>query len=333
MLTKNLKRLLLISFDLPFSAFIWYVNASWGNTFETCLILSIATFLVVLSPFENYWSFRDLWFDRWIAFSPIDLDIKKVKVEVEGGYIVADVIKNRDQDKNNRKNGVIIVAHGFSDTREKLQYFYIPMVYQGYAVLAFDARGSGESKNTGKKHQFVERIEDYNHIIQWIRNDPELKNMKIYSVGFSIGAVTELCAAFANKDVLKIVAISSMSFYGQNMHKANPLVILNYVLKGVKLFPSEEENKKLSPYIVIQSAKSTLSPDEFRELSKRVMLIHCKNDKVIKMVNYEQNKEILESNPENLILLKKGGHSQKKNELALVGATLNFLEALGKRDI
>ncbi len=327
MLTKNQKRLLLITFDLPFSAFIWYVNASWGNSFATCLILSITTFLVVLSPFENYWSFRDLWVDRWVPLSTDDLDIKKVKVEVEGGYIVADLIKNRDRAKSDQKNAVIIIVHGFSDTKEKLRYFYNPMVYQGYAVLAFDARGTGESKSVGKRSQFVERIEDYKRVIQWIKTSQELKNMKIYSVGFSIGAITVLCGAFADKDISKIVAISSMSFYGQNMPESNLIVKLSYVLKGVKLNPTEEENKELSPYAVIQGVKASLSPQAFKELSQRVLLIHSKNDKVIKMINYEQNREILESPDENLILLKKGGHSHKKNELALVGATLGFLNA------
>ena len=31
-----MKRFVLIAFDLIFSAFIWYVNASWGNDFSGC---------------------------------------------------------------------------------------------------------------------------------------------------------------------------------------------------------------------------------------------------------------------------------------------------------
>ena len=57
------------------------------------------------------------------------------------------------------------------------------------------------------------------------------------------------------------------------------------------------------------------------------MLIHCINDRVIKFKNLKENKMILESPEENILILKKGGHSQKKNENVLVGATLKFLDS------
>ncbi|MFW9951664.1 MAG: hypothetical protein ACFFKA_16230, partial [Candidatus Thorarchaeota archaeon] len=65
MLTKTHKRIILVIFDILFSAYIWDLNASWGNTFITCLILSTTTFLIVYTPFEIYWSFRDIYLDRW----------------------------------------------------------------------------------------------------------------------------------------------------------------------------------------------------------------------------------------------------------------------------
>jgi len=151
--------------------------------------------------------------------------------------------------------------------------------------------------------------------------------MKISCVGFSIGAITVLSGGFLDRNIEKIVAISSMSYYKQNIPKYNPIIMLSYFLKGVKLFPSDEENKMLSPYLLIQNAKKELTLGEWKILSKKVMLIHCMNDRVIKFKNLKENKIILESPEKNILILKKGGHSQKKNESVLVGATLKFFNS------
>ena len=118
-----------------------------------------------------------------------------------------------------------------------------------------------------------------------------------------------------------------MSKYRQNMPKHNPLILFSYYIKGVQLFPDDEENEKLSPYMVIENLKEQISEEDWKIFSKKVMLIHCKNDRVIRFKNFWQNKQLLELVDENLVILKKGGHSQKKNELALVGASLRFFSS------
>jgi hypothetical protein len=96
-------------------------------------------------------------------------------------------------------------------------------------------------------------------------------------------------------------------------------------MKSIKLFPTKEENKVLSPYLMLENLKKSLSSEEWMQISKKIMLIHSKNDRIIKFKNLKDNKLVLKTPQENLLILKKGGHSQKKNESALVGATLNFL--------
>jgi predicted alpha/beta-fold hydrolase len=210
---------------------------------------------------------------------------------------------------------------------ETLQYFYYPLAIQGYIILAYDARGTGKSKKVGKRGNFLKRIEDFKNILNWIQSNEEYSQSKINCVGFSIGALTILCGGFQNEDIEKIIAISSMSNFKQNIPKYNPIVLLSYLMKGVRLFPVEEVNYKLSPYLIMNDIKERVSVDTWITLSKRVMLIHSKNDKVIKFKNFKENSLLLDLPRSNLLVLKKGGHSQKKNENALVGATLNFLDS------
>ncbi|MFX0041800.1 MAG: alpha/beta fold hydrolase [Candidatus Hodarchaeota archaeon] len=333
-LTKNQKRITIIIISFIVSAYIWHVNDNiFGNTFQTCLNLSTTTFLIIFTPFEIYFSFRDLWFKRWMPLYPDDLEISEVKIKIntknekKNRYLSADLIIPKNKEAIKSKNAIIIISHGFSDTKMTLQYYYFPLAYNGYIILAYDARGIGKSKKAGKRNQFLKRIDDFEKIVYWIQSNEKFAQMEIYCVGFSIGAVTVLCGGFPNQNIKKIVAISSMSYYKQNIPKYNPLIIISYILKGVKLFPKENENKKLSPYLVIDSVKNELPIEKWRNLSQKVMLIHTRNDRIIKLKNFTQNKLLLETQENHQLILRKGGHSQKKNELVLVGASLNFFNS------
>ena len=200
----------------------------------------------------------DLWYDRWLGLSLKDLKEKEIAINVSDGFLAATIVSHKNKEKIRTKNSLIILCHGFSDTKESLQYYYYPLAIQGYIILVYDARGTGKSKKTGKRGDFLKRIEDLNYIINWVKSSEEYSTLGIICIGFSIGALTILCAGFQNKDIKKIIAISSMSFYKKNLPKYNLVVILSYLMKGVKLFPSEEEMVKLSPYLIIENAKSYL---------------------------------------------------------------------------
>ena len=333
MLTKNHKRIILIIIDLIFSAYIWDVNASWGNSFDTCLILSTTTFLIIYSPFEIYWSFRDIYFDRWEPIKFKNIVTSKINIEVskdrkgKSKHIVGFLMSLDDKELVKSKSSIVVICHGFSDTKETLQYYYIPLVYQGYTILVYDARGTGESKKVGKRSQFLKRIEDFDKIIEWVKNHDQFRKYKINSVGFSIGAITVLCGGFSNERIDKIIAISSISNYKQNLPKYNPIIMLSYLLKGVKLFPNNAENEKLSPYSVIKKSKRLISDDLWDKFSKRIFLIHARNDKIISYKNFQENVKLLNLSEHNTLVLTKGGHTQKKNELLLVAASLKFLNS------
>ncbi len=322
------KRIAIATVAFIVSAYIWDVNASWGNTFETCMSLSTTTFLIIYTPFEIYWTFRDMWFDRWKRLKSRYLEINEQRIEIESGkFLIANIVNPKNQSHIRPKNAVIIVCHGFSDTKETLQYYFLPLALQGYTILTYDARGSGKSRKTGRRGQFIERISDFEKIVEWIKQNKDLSRMKIYAIGVSIGTMAALCGGFPRNDVDKIVAIASFSDFKKNSAKYNPVVVLRYLLKGVSIHPSHEKNEKLSPYLIFQSVKNCLSEQEWFALKKKVLLIHAKNDKVIKFKNLQENMQVLGLSRDQVVVFNKGGHSLKKSELSLVGATLQFLNA------
>ncbi|TFG23250.1 MAG: hypothetical protein EU529_07940 [Promethearchaeota archaeon] len=325
MLTKTKKYFILIVIDVLISAFIWHVNSSWGNTCWTCLILSITTFLIIFTPFQIYFSLREIYFDRWKSLHLEAIKKSKVKINVEGGYLYADLIISRNQEAVSLKNTIVIISPGFSDTKETLQYYYFPLVYHGYVILTYDARGMGRSKKTGKRSDFIKRIEDFKTIIKWLRNHDKFKNFKINCIGISIGALTVFCGGFSNKKIEKIVAISSISKYRENIKISKRIVKFSYLMKGINLKPNDEVNEQLSPYLIIKNLKNDFSQEEWKKFTNRVFLIHSRNDRIIPFKNFEENREILELSAENQLIMNKGRHIYKKDELAIVGAILKFL--------
>lgn len=333
MISKNLKRVLLIYVDLIISMLIWNVNQNiFGNSLVISLILSTTTFLIIFTPFEIYWNFRDFWFDRWNKIYPKDLLISNIKIPInhtnkkKQGFLSALLIYSQDNDLIRLKNSIVVICHGFSDSKETLQNFYYPLAYHGHIVLTYDARGTGGSKKIGRRGQFLQRIEDYKEVIDWIKSNKDFRNKKISSIGFSVGAITVLSGGFQNKIIKKIIAISAISFYKKSLSRYNPLILLNYLIKGVKLFPNNKQNRKLSPYHIFEDLLGKIDENEWKELASRIMLIHTKNDHIIKFKNFEENCAILKLPEKNKVILERGGHTHKKNELILVGHSLDFLD-------
>lgn len=328
-LSKNLKRVLVAIIGIIVSAFIWHINRNiFGNVIRTCIILSTTTFLLIYVPFEIYFLIRTIWYDRWKDLRSDKIKMFKMYIPIderkEHGYIVANIISSQEQRAQKRKS-IIIISHGYSDTKETLEYLYVPLALQGYTILAYDARGSGESKRLGKRNQFLERIEDYRKILDWIQEQNAFKGFNIYAIGFSIGAIIAISAGFTENRVKKIIAISCISQYKKNIAIFNPVILIGYILRGIPLFPTEKQDRKLSPYKIFEKQKSTISQSEFDRLTHRIYLVHSKNDSVIKFKNFRENSTILNIPKENTLLFKRGGHTMKKNELALVGGILRFL--------
>ena len=313
------------------SILIWNVNYNtFGNPFLPCFFLSLATFLIIFTPFEIYFTFRDFWYERWVPIEIDDVRISKLKVEVEKAKrkkkeIAALLIESKNVKKTQELNSIIIIVHGFSDTKESLQSFYLPFVHIGYSIFIYDARGTGNSQLVGSKGDFLSRINDFKIIVNWIKKDPVLQQKRIFSIGFSIGALTILCGGFSDERIEKIIAISAISNYRKNLTRYNIIALLSYLIKGVKLLPKKSENEKISPLFQIKKVKSGSNDEKWQQLSKRVLLIHCRNDRIIKLKNFNENQDALDLPYDNQLILNKGGHNLKKNELILQGASLKFL--------
>jgi len=330
MLKEVIKRIIVIILGILISAIIWHINCNiFNNPLERCLIISTCLFFIVYTPFETYFSVRNIWYDRWPDLDLEGIIKKKVRIPLESKdkdkNITINIIKSHVLTES-KKDTIIIINHGYSDTKQTLEYLYLPLAMQGYTILVYDARGTGESRKLGKRYHFQKRIEDYQKIIQWIKSHKKYHKYQIYSIGFSIGGIISISGSFNDLNVRKIIAISCISHYKKNLLRLNPIILFSYILRGISLFPDKEKAEMLSPYKIFKNQKEKLPKEEYKKLSERIYLIHAKNDRVIKFNNFKENCSILDLPEKNQLIFKKGGHTMKKNEVALVGSILRFLD-------
>jgi len=101
--------------------------------------------------------------------------------------------------------------------------------------------------------------------------------------------------------------------------------MLSYLIKGVKLFPPKRIDEAISPIFHINKLKNESPKQMWDKLSKRIFLVHSRNDKIIKIKNFIENRDALGLPDENQLVLNKGGHNLKKDELILQAAVFKFL--------
>lgn len=93
---------------------------------------------------------------------------------------------------------VVLLLHGpFSDKEAVLKSYGIPLVANGFAVLALDAPYYGERKNseidpldtTNLGDSILEGVREYRRAIDWLISRKDIDSHRIGLIGFSLGAM------------------------------------------------------------------------------------------------------------------------------------------------
>ena len=99
----------------------------------------------------------------------------------------------------------ILLVHGLDGNKESWQAFATAAQKAGYAVLAFDIRGHGESGG-GKFHD--QMVQDLDAALNWMANRPEINGDRLGIVGATLGANLALREGSLNPKVKSVVMLS-----------------------------------------------------------------------------------------------------------------------------
>jgi len=180
-------------------------------------------------------------------------------------------------------NKTIILAHGYRQNRlpygEDTFVLIKALLNQGYNVLTFDFRNSGESEGKVTTVGLYEK----NDLLGAIKHAKKLGSKQIVLMGFSMGASTSIVVGSESEDVDAVIADSPFSdmeeYLDDNLSVWSDLPSFPFnqttffsmkILEGIN-------PKEFSPRAIIND----ISP-------RPVLLIHSKNDTLIPIKNSHQ---------------------------------------------
>ncbi len=311
------------------------------------------TFVFAWFCWSLYFELRDFWQFRWYRIDNFQVKIKPVQIPILWPKNDKNLDNNRKEESYSTENltlygeilhkdgtppksPVVIFSHGFSDDCIYTRHITIPIALSGYDVLTFDSRGSGKSRKAGKTNQFVEITRDLKDVIKYVKNDPILGDRPIYLVGISLGSLASIKQGLFDDSVDKIIAVAAMSNYRDNIpqspitFKKNWWLWLRYTFFGVKMNPLDAINYELSPLLQLSELRRKFDNDAdwIDYTSKKLFLIHAKNDKIISFESFIENRDVakLVSNNKNWEILNSGGHNFLQYELPLVSTIIAMMQ-------
>jgi len=142
-------------------------------------------------------------------------EIEKVELEssLDGHIIPADYIYAKDNKEKDRSRDIVILVHGLGGNRLTTYPFAEFFLDEGYNVIAYDQRSSGE--NTAKYTTFgYLESQDLRDYIKYVRN--ENKNNKIILWGMSFGGAT-VGIALGDEEINELVDLAILDCPISNM--------------------------------------------------------------------------------------------------------------------
>lgn len=135
----------------------------------------------------------------------------------------------------------VLLLHGYGENRSVWKFLEQQLLTRGWAVMALDLRGHGESKSRNQvpiqaspewrtdPHQFPV---DVDPALDWIKAQPRINTKKIVIIGSDVGANLALIASGQYPEVRTVVAINpslqeSLALAGsaQDFHPRSSLII------------------------------------------------------------------------------------------------------------
>jgi pimeloyl-ACP methyl ester carboxylesterase len=117
---------------------------------------------------------------------------------------------------------VVIVQHGFSASRQAMDWIVRGLVRNGFAVLAADFRGHGQNPTP---FNFGELSDDIASLVAYAQSRPEVNGNRIALIGHSMGAAAVYAYAFQHPDIDAVVPISGSALGGDPQRPHNALLI------------------------------------------------------------------------------------------------------------
>ncbi len=293
--------------------------------YETILVVLLA---VVMVFFIYKWLKTNMFYFEKMDFTQVDRRLVKIPVvDIEmQGYITYPKFM-LDKDGTLTEKLPLIIYNGGWNTNGEFVFSneFIAAIAVGgpYVVLTYDVRGFG--KTPGKKALTPQMFEDIKKVIDFAEKTEGIDPNRIGMLGGSFGAMTALTLGYDDDRIKAIVGQCALHNMKETFTRKPESMKARLSLKmlgtmGVKgSLITEELNKIASPQFHID-------PNQ-RDRNSRVFLIHARDDSTIPFSEFEKNKAALNLPNDQVLVYKRGGHTEMKQELYTIGTALRFFRS------
>ncbi len=210
----------------------------------------------------------------------------------------------------------IIFAHGWGRSARRMLPYLKKFCCQGFNLLAFDARGHGNS-DSDKYSNLVKFADDIIASIDFVQDNQKSENPDFYLVGLSIGGAGSIYAAAHDKRIKKVVTVGAFAHPASVMKKQfkdyhipyYPMIWLMF--RYLKVFQNFDLNK-VAPEKHIANAHASF------------LLIHGEADKTVPV---DEGKRLLRAagKKAELWIIPGRGHSDCHLEKGFWEKVIGFL--------
>ncbi|GAB4322330.1 MAG: hypothetical protein Kow0069_26990 [Promethearchaeota archaeon] len=233
------------------------------------------------------------------------------------------------------RSPVAVLLHGYDSSRGQLDFLKVPLLLRGFAVLAYDQRGHGDS--TGDRNDFLYIMRDLERVLDALSRDRRLDAGRIVVAGVSMGAGVALTEGYRDGRVRHVVALAAWSDYRTMVAEGiRPLskkwwIRKRYALRGLNVDPSLLQSNLVSPAFFVGQRKGFFGVPVPWDVDDRdrVLLLHCADDYVVERENFDENVGAFGLGPDNATLFEQGGHAFYKQEASVVAVVSRWLGERG----
>lgn len=173
--------------------------------FMTAMITSAIVLAVLYGREEHRYS-------RYALFSDFPkIAVRKIKVPFGKRGVLAGYLLGAENIRS--KKGLVVVSHGIRDRGEGYFTEARAFLERGYAVLLYDAVGSGSSSGRSQRGLPQSPI-DLHRILLWAESEPSLKGVPFYLYGHSWGGYA-VCSVFCLGEHGRVRAVASLSGFNK----------------------------------------------------------------------------------------------------------------------
>ncbi|MHA1733743.1 MAG: alpha/beta hydrolase family protein [Promethearchaeota archaeon] len=274
-------------------------GAPWYAYLSLVAVVALLLAAALLSHFNaQFFRYADMDYEGVV--------VKNFHVETHDGLRLRCYEYRREDVDEDTPLPTILSFHGWGAHHRTHDLYALPLIRtRGWRYFTLDQRGCAGQPGDKSDHAI---LEDARRFLDAVLSRPNIDVNRTGCLGTSMGAALALGVAYRDPRIKVIAAMAAPSDFRLTIEEMPRCSKLMFKLGGFKLDMDEEEVSRLSAASGFQPEGVELADGRVAANADRVILFHCRDDRLVTYSNLPLTAEKLRLPPENAITFPRGDH-------------------------